>query len=229
MKTKIKICGLMCAEDAKLLHGEDVAYGGIVMFCPNSRRNRLPEQAAQILAAFPRGIRSVAVTVSPSAQEAEWIERLGFDMIQIHGQLLPETLEAVQLPILRAVNLSGLREAPEAERESESESEPKSGATRLDNCFAEDCEKIAGYVLDAQVPGSGRTFDWSVLKELPPIGKPVLIAGGLSPENVASLVAGYRPYGVDVSSGVERSGGTGKDGEKLLRFIEAVRAAEAGR
>lgn len=212
MKTKIKICGLMCAKDAGLLHSEAVAYGGIVMFCPDSRRSRLPEQAAQILAAFPSDILSVAVTVSPTAQEIACIEALGFDRIQIHGRLLPETLEAVHIPVLRAINLAGLRDA--------------SGNSELEGCFAEDCEKIAGYVLDAQMPGSGRTFEWSILRHLPPIEKPVLIAGGLCPENVGTLVADYHPYGVDVSSGVERGDGTGKDAEKLLRFIQAVRTAE---
>ena len=84
-------------------------------------------------------------------------------------------------------------------------------------------EKIVGYVFDAQEPGSGKVFDWSLVKTLPKDGKILILAGGLNPENVAKAIEYIHPDGVDVSSGVEYGDKNGKDPEKIKRFVENAR------
>ncbi len=206
--TKIKICGLTSAEEASWIAQERVDYAGIVVFYPQSRRNRTIAQAREILSALQGAralsgepIRVVAVTVSPDPAQTEEIQNAGFDRIQIHGTLSEETLAAVHIPVIRAFN--GLeREAYEK--------------ARL-------CRKVEAYLFDAGKPGSGKTFDWEVLRLLPRDEKPVFLAGGLDPSNVAEAVRRVEPDAVDVSSGVEKDTRDGKDREKLRAFVRAVR------
>ena len=84
-------------------------------------------------------------------------------------------------------------------------------------------DKIAGYLFDAQTPGSGRTFDWKAMNNIPKTDKLVFLAGGLNPDNAADAVRYINPDVVDVSSGVENDSGRGKDPDKIKRFAEAVR------
>ena len=82
-------------------------------------------------------------------------------------------------------------------------------------------------MFDAAEPGSGKVFDWSAVKNIEcSDGKIMLVAGGLNPENVAGAVEYLRPYGVDVSSGVENSGGSGKDPDKVREFVRRVRVCD---
>ena len=83
---------------------------------------------------------------------------------------------------------------------------------------------IVGYVFDAHEPGSGKTFDWTMLENLPRDDKLFMLAGGLNPETVAKAVKAVKPDGVDVSSGVENSNGNGKDFEKVKKFIISARS-----
>ena len=201
--TKIKICGLTTPQEAEWVSKSQVDYAGMVLFFPKSKRNITIEQAKEIMKSMLPQIQKVAVVVSPSALQIKEIQKAGFDIVQIHGQVLPEALETLRIPFLRAFNVDNMQEWERYEAEP----------------------KCIGYVFDAVKPGSGETFDWSSIPNLPEDGKPYLLAGGLNPANVGSAVAAMHPYGVDVSSGVERDSGTGKDPEKMGAFVRAVRGA----
>lgn len=201
--TKIKICGLTTPQEAEWVSKSQVDYAGMVLFFPKSKRNITIEQAKEIMKSMLPQIQKVAVVVSPSALQIKEIQEAGFDIVQIHGQVLPEALETLRIPFLRAFNVDNMQEWERYEAEP----------------------KCIGYVFDAVKPGSGETFDWSSIPNLPEDGKPYLLAGGLNPANVGSAVAAMHPYGVDVSSGVERDSGTGKDPEKMGAFVRAVRGA----
>lgn len=201
--TKIKICGLTTPQEAEWVSKSQVDYAGMVLFFPKSKRNITIEQAKEIMKSMLPQIQKVAVVVSPSALQIKEIQKAGFDIVQIHGQVLPEALETLRIPFLRAFNVDNMQEWERYEAEP----------------------KCIGYVFDAVKPGSGETFDWSSIPNLPEDGKPYLLAGGLNPDNVGSAVAAMHPYGVDVSSGVERDSGTGKDPEKMGAFVRAVRGA----
>lgn len=201
--TKIKICGLTTPLEAEWVSKSQVDYAGMVLFFPKSKRNITIEQAKEIMKSMLPQIQKVAVVVSPSALQIKEIQKAGFDIVQIHGQVLPEALETLRIPFLRAFNVDNMQEWERYEAEP----------------------KCIGYVFDAVKPGSGETFDWSSIPNLPEDGKPYLLAGGLNPANVGSAVAAMHPYGVDVSSGVERDSGTGKDPDKMGAFVRAVRGA----
>lgn len=203
--TKIKICGLTSPKEAVWLREQQVDYAGMVLFFPKSKRNITPQKAAEILEALGDSIIKVAVVVSPTVEQISQIERLHFDIVQIHGQVLPEVIEALQIPFWRAFNVENMQEYEQ---------------------YAS-CEKCTGYIFDAQTPGSGKTFDWKLIPELPRGGKLFMLAGGLSPENVAEAVRHIAPDGVDVSSGVEFCSEDisrqGKDPERIRTFVQAVR------
>lgn len=208
--TKIKICGLFSPDEAAWVAEEQADYGGIVLFYPKSRRNRTVAQAKEILRVLQQGktlsgapIQAVAVTVSPTPEQVREIQAAGFDRIQIHGELSKASFDAIDIPILRAFN--GLdREAYER---------------------FHSCGKVEAYLFDAGKPGSGRTFDWERLRQFPRDEKPLFLAGGLHPANVAQAIREVAPDAVDVSSGVEKDTKDGKDREKIRAFVNAVRHA----
>lgn len=201
MSVLIKICGLVSPDDAALISQFSVDFAGIVLFYEKSRRNCTLQEAQTILQALRPGIKKVAVVVSPTAAQIAAIESLRFDFIQIHGELSSEALRAANLPLLKAFQVSDLDQYP----------------------HFQNCDKIAGYVFDAQEPGSGRVFDHAVLHTIPRDGKLFLLAGGLTPSNVADAVRSVHPDGVDVSSSVEYAGKIGKDPQRVADFVRAVR------
>ncbi len=198
---KIKICGLTREIEAEYLNEAKVDYAGMVLFFPKSKRNISIDRAAAIMKYLDPGILPVAVTVCPTADQLEEIQSAGFSMVQIHGSIEDAVLERLSIPVLKAFNVHDLSEYGRFQKN----------------------EKVAGYLFDAQIPGSGKTFDWSVLRKLPKDDKLSLIAGGLNPENVREALSATRADGVDTSSGVENDDGTGKDREKILRFVENAR------
>lgn len=197
--TMIKICGLTREEDVRIVNRLRPEFAGFVMYFPKSRRNLSPARAAELRSGL-RGVKSVAVTVSPDPDQVAEICRLGFDLIQIHGELRRDSYEICGIPIVRAFNVSNIGE--------------------LDRCGG--LEKICGYVFDAAEPGSGKTFDWNMLNSLPRDGGFTLLAGGLDHKNVRAAIEAVRPDGVDVSSGVELPEG-GKDERLAELFVRAVR------
>lgn len=200
---KIKICGLTSPAEAEYLNRNQVDFAGMVLFFPKSKRNISPEQASRIIRALDKNIRKVAVVVSPSVSEIRQLEALGFDYLQIHGALSDEMLSAIHTPILKAFNVTDLEQYD----------------------FFHRCPQIAGYVFDAQEPGSGKTFDWSLVTQIPRDEKMLFLAGGLHCDNVQEAIAHVHPDGVDVSSGVEYTDRPGKDPVRIDLFIQRVRTA----
>ncbi|MBQ7432010.1 MAG: phosphoribosylanthranilate isomerase [Lachnospiraceae bacterium] len=201
---KIKICGLTSSLEAVYLNEQQIDFAGMVLFFPKSKRNITIAQAKEIMKALRPEIQKVAVVVSPDLQEVREIEAAGFDYIQIHGELTEELLSEIHLPILKAFNVTDMSRYEQYHQ----------------------CEKIAGYVFDACEPGSGKTFDWSLVQQIPGDEKLLLLAGGLHAGNVAEAIRYVHPDGVDVSSGVEKSGGCGKDPKKIKAFVDMVRQAQ---
>ena len=202
---KIKVCGLTTKKEAEFLNENKVDLAGMVMFFPKSKRNITPDKAKEIISALDKRIKKVAVVVSPSYEEIKIIESLDFDYVQIHGELSEELESKINLPILKAFNI---KDMDLYERYKVS-------------------KKVVGYVFDAQEPGSGKVFDWSLVKTLPKDGKILILAGGLNPENVAKAIEYIHPDGVDVSSGVENPNGIGKSEEKIKIFVTNARKADS--
>lgn len=198
---KIKICGLTNKKEAEYLNSNQVDFAGMVLFFSKSKRNITIEQAREIMSALNKGIQKVAVVVEPSLEQIQEIEQAGFDYIQIHGKLQASLLEQVNLPVLKAFNIKDMDEYETYHKNP----------------------KIAGYVFDAQEPGSGKTFDWSLVKNIPKDEKMLLLAGGLHPGNVQEAINYLNPDGVDVSSGVEYEDKLGKDEEKIKLFVKQVK------
>lgn len=203
--TKVKICGLTSPAEARYLNENHVDFAGMVLFFPKSKRNISIEQAMEIMAALDASIKRVAVVVSPSIEQVRQIEAAGFDYVQIHGEI-PETETeaeaAIAIPILKAFNVSDMGSYEKYHNDS----------------------RIAGYVFDAIEPGSGKTFDWKLVDNIPRDEKLLLLAGGLNPDNVRMAIEAVHPDGVDVSSGVENDNGAGKNPDKIHDFVAAVKS-----
>jgi phosphoribosylanthranilate isomerase len=199
--TKIKICGLTSPREAEWLNEVQADFAGMVLYFPKSKRNITLSQAEDIMKVLHHSIKRVAVVVSPTPEQIRELQTLPFDYIQIHGKVLPQSIEQLEIPFLRAFNVENMQEYEIYEHQ----------------------KKCAGYVFDAVKPGSGKTFDWSSIPSLPSSDKFYLLAGGLSSENVAHAIELLHPDGVDVSSGVESATGAGKDLDKIRSFVKAVR------
>lgn len=217
MKSKrilVKICGLTRVEEAAYVNQYHADLAGMVLFFPQSSRNLTISQAEAVMHALNPIIQKVAVVVSPNFEQIRQIEAAGFDYIQIHGELSSDIISAVHLPILKAYNVTDMKQYEKYQQ----------------------YPQIVGYVLDAQEPGSGKTFDWKLAEQIPRDGKLLFLAGGLNPENVKQAIVQVHPDGVDVSSGVEYDhsvngsisgrvlSNPGKDPIKIKRFIENVRS-----
>lgn len=236
MRTRIKICGMQTSEDVSAVNRYEgfVDYAGFILFCPASHRNLTLERAVQLKALLGSSIKSVAVTVSPSLEQVQEIEKAGFDYCQIHGRLNPSIPEGSSIPLLRAVNVKDTDPADMSQVTADGESATGEGVkpgaeSVLDRILSN--PRTAGIVLDAAEPGSGRTFDWKkahgAAESAKSRGKIILLAGGLNPDNVSQAISTLHPFGVDVSSGVERRDGSCKDQELLVRFVESVRSADS--
>lgn len=198
---QIKICGLTEEREAEYLNEAGVDFAGFVQYFPRSRRNIPLEKAVLIKKELLPAIKSVAVTVSPTLTQLQAIEAAGFHYVQIHGSLGENILNQIHIPIIKAFNVNDLTLFPHYAK----------------------FPQVHGFVFDAQMPGSGCTFDWSLIPPIPKANQFSLLAGGLNPLNVANAILVTGATGVDTSSGVENDSGIGKSREKILRFVKAVR------
>ncbi|MBQ5331115.1 MAG: phosphoribosylanthranilate isomerase [Oscillospiraceae bacterium] len=197
----VKICGLSRREDIEAVNEARPDLAGFVLFFPKSPRNVDITKAAELIKHLDSGIKSVAVTVSPTAEQLSQIESAGFDFVQIHGSVSPEAADTTDIPIIKAFNVSDMHSCGE---------------------WAED-PRVKGFVFDSAAPGSGKGFDYSLLEGIRvPDGKFRLIAGGLTADNVGAAldVTGFE--GADTSGGAEIQKGV-KDREKILAFVRAVK------
>lgn len=199
--TKIKICGVTCREDVEILNEFLPEYAGFVMFFPKSRRNISVQTAVSLLSLLDKRIKTVAVTVCPTAQQVSEIAECGFDFIQMHGEVESAVIDNSPIPVFKAFNVSDVEKVRVYEQN----------------------KNVCGYVFDAASPGSGKTFDWNILRNIPHDNKQFILAGGLDCKNVTDAIEILNPDIVDVSSGVENESKTGKSREKTAEFVRTVR------
>ena len=199
--TKIKICGITCREDVEILNEFLPEYAGFVMYFPKSRRNISVQTAYSLLPLLDKRIKTVAVTVCPTAEQVSEIGKCGFDFIQMHVDVEISVIDNSPIPVFKAFNVSDIYKV---------------------TAYAEN-KKVCGYVFDAATPGSGKTFDWDIMKNIPHENKLFVLAGGLDFSNVSDAIEIINPDIVDVSSGVENETKTGKSREKVAEFIGTVR------
>jgi len=198
-----KVCGLTRLTDA--LHA--VKHGATAVgfvFWPKSPRFIAPELAAGIIRELPGTVIAVGVFVNQPIDEITRIAaQAGIAAIQLHGDEPPAYAPALPWPVLRATALEEV------------------------NGSLTDWPPDTLILLDVHDPvrrgGTGRTIDWSRAAGIA-AGRRIVLAGGLTPDNVGAAIDAVRPYGVDVSSGVEEAPGV-KNFDKVARFLENARAA----
>ncbi len=209
MRTRIKFCGITRVDDARLGAGLGVDAIGFV-FTRTSQRFIGITQARAIRAELPPFVTAVALFMD---DEPGWIEEVVSgvqpDLLQFHGAESDRFAASFARPYIKAVPMASVADAAR---------------------HAAEFPSAAGFLLDSHARGArggtGRTFDWAQVPS--PGGHPYVLAGGLTPQNVADAIAAVRPYGVDVSSGIESAPGI-KDPVKMRAFATAVRSADAAR
>jgi phosphoribosylanthranilate isomerase len=206
VKTAVKICGITRVQDALTAAHCGAHAIGLVFYRP-SPRYVTPETAAGIVRALPPFVTAVGLFVDAAAEEVREIAaRTRIQMIQFHGSETPEFCARFELPYLKAV-----RVRPEVDLLQ----------------YARDFRSAKALLLDAFKEGlhggTGAVFDWDLIPPALPL--PVVLSGGLHPENVAEAIRRVRPWAVDVSSGVEASKGI-KDASRVEAFVNGVRDAD---
>ena len=204
-RTRVKICGITRIEDANAAAQVGADAIGFV-FDPKSPRHITPDQAQTIAHQLPPFVTVVGLFVNAAPDTIETVlSRVPLDLLQFHGNETPQQCRRYHRPYVKAIHMqSGVNLTEKARLYADAE----------------------GLLLDTQVAdvagGSGQVFDWSLVPA--GLGKPIILAGGLTPENVAAAIQKVHPFAVDVSSGVEMAKGI-KDAAKISAFIEAVRKA----
>lgn len=202
MRTRIKICGFTRVEDAVA-----AAYLGVdaigLVFYPPSPRHVTVAQAAEIVKALPAFTTVVGLFVdAPQAQIVETLEQVSLDCLQFHGDESPDDCRLYGKPYLKAIRVQAHTNVA---------------------ALADAYHDAAGLLMDAYHPdskgGTGLTFDWTLIPKQCVL--PIILAGGLLPENAKAAIQQFRPYALDVSSGVESTKGI-KDNNKITEFLKEV-------
>jgi phosphoribosylanthranilate isomerase len=203
--THVKICGLKRVEDALVAVDAGANLVGLMFFPRSPRYIDLPT-AAEIASAVRGRASAVGVFVNAPPEEMNRAAReCGLDYIQLSGSEDEETVRALDVPAIDVIHMrAGLT--------------PDDLIERVDRTAAEIV--LLDTARDGVFGGTGEAFDWNRIPDLP---RPVMLAGGLTPENVAEAIERVHPWGVDVSSGVERNGE--KDGDRIRDFIAAAKRA----
>lgn len=206
MRTRVKICGITRPEDAIAAARLGADAIGLVFYAP-SPRAVTAAQARAVCAALPPFVSVVGLFVdAPAAEVREVLQAVPLDVLQFHGDEAPAYCAAFGRPYLKALRMrDGLDVAAAARRYVDAQ----------------------GLLLDTYVPGAaggtGRCFDWTRVPQA--LDKPIILAGGLTPDNVAEAITVAHPYGVDVSGGVEQSRGI-KSAAKMAAFMRGVESAQ---
>ena len=209
MSVRVKICGITNLADARAAIAAGADALGFV-FVPGTPRYISPDLACEIVRELPPFIARVGLFVDAETRTvAEALVRSGMDTLQFHGEETPDFVRQFRraVKVMKAFRVRG-----------------EETLLRLP-AYADAVDAI---LLDAYVAGAhggtGARFDWKLAVQARNLGRPLVLAGGLTPANVAEAVRTVRPYGVDVSSGVESAPGQ-KDPEKLAGFVRAARSA----
>ena len=204
VRTRVKICGITRPADALAAAQAGADAIGLVFYPPSPRYLSL-ERAREIRDVLPPFVQTVALFVNADgAQVSQVIGRVHPAMLQFHGDEAPDFCAQFGLPFVKACRM-------------------KQGVSALE--YLRPFSSAAAWLFDSHVPeygGVGESFDWSMV---PATDKPVILSGGLSRDKVAEAIRRVRPWGVDVSSGVESAKGI-KDAAKIAAFIAEVRNAD---
>jgi len=205
-RTRIKVCGITRVEDALIAADAGADAIGLV-FYPDSPRHVSVDRAAEICAALPPFVTTVGLFVDAEmGLIGDVLARVSIDLLQFHGAEAVADCERPGRPYIKALRMRA-------------SVDPRAGIDGYPSAL--------GMLLDtyrAGVPGgTGEVFDWSQVPS--DLKTPIILAGGLNPDNVCAAVERLRPWAVDVSGGVESAPGV-KDAARIAGFVEAVRAAD---
>jgi len=199
----VKVCGLTRPEDIRAAAEAGVDWLGFNLW-PKSRRAQSAEQVRSLVAAMPAGTRAVGIFVDARPEEVHAAAvHAGLHAVQLHGREAPGDWRDFPFPIIKALKVD-----------------------RADALAAAEDWACEALLLDGPGPdpgGNGVPFVWEQAQALA-ARRNVLVAGGLTPENVATAIRAVRPAGVDVAGGVESAAGI-KDAERMRRFVDAARRA----
>jgi phosphoribosylanthranilate isomerase len=203
---KVKICGITNVEDAEVAVRAGADALGFVMY-RKSPRFVEPAMARTIVVGLPPFVLPVGVFVNEGAERVRALmDECGFALAQLHGDESALYCQNLGRPVLKALRLKDRR-------------------TFLSLAEFHGRANVRGVLIDAfsdqAYGGTGKTVDWTLAQEAAR-STPIILAGGLTPANVADAISHVRPYGVDVSSGVEQNPGK-KDHDKVKAFIQAAR------
>jgi len=202
LRTRIKICGITRAEDATAVVDAGADALGLVFYPPSPRAVDIAT-AKIIVADVPAFVSVTALFVNPTVEEVQSVlDSVRIDLLQFHGDEEDAFCRQFNRPYIKALRV---RQA----------SDLVASCLRFPNAL--------GILLDSYKPGvpggTGETFDWSLVPATPP--KPIILAGGLAPENVAAAIEQVAPFAVDISGGVEAAKGI-KDHGKINEFVKEV-------
>lgn len=205
MAVRVKICGITRLEDVRAACDAGADALGFVFYAGSPRHVSI-EHARALVGALPPFVTSVGLFVdAPPDLVRQVLKDVPLDLLQFHGDEAPGDCRSFGRPYVKAVRV-------------------RAGTDLLK--YAVDYQDASGLLLDAYVPdvpgGTGARFDWRLVPAHFP--KPVVLSGGLTPENVAAAVRRVQPWAVDVSSGVEQTKGI-KDAAKLVAFIANAKHA----
>lgn len=213
-RTRIKMCGLTREKDVEAGINAGLDALGFI-FYDKSQRNITPDFVRSVVAKIGPFTDCIGVFVDRQREEVEEIvEYCGLSHAQLHGNEDPKYCERVERFVspCRVVKAFRVRETSTKEE------------------FAPYADVVHGFLLDTYskgiAGGTGHTFDWSIIEKLE-LQRPVILAGGLNPDNVEEALQEVLPFGLDVNSGVEIEPGI-KDHGKLYDFVRKVRSFEAG-
>jgi phosphoribosylanthranilate isomerase len=199
---KVKICGITNADDALYAAGCGADALGFIFF-PKSPRYVTPEKAASIISQLPPFITTVGVFVDEAPDRVTGIAHMtGIKAFQLHGNESPEICSKL-VSVIKSFRIKDMTDLKQLEQY------PCASAYLLDTYS------------EAEYGGTGRAFNWDIAVEAKKFGR-IILAGGLTPDNVAEAVHYVRPYAVDVASGVEAEKGK-KDLKKVKEFIERAK------
>jgi len=202
LRVRVKICGITRVEDALTAVAQGADAIGLVFYAPSPRAVSI-EQAATIAKQMPAFVSVVGLFVNAEERFVKEVtSRVQLDLLQFHGDETPEQCAQYGLPFIKAVRV-------------------KSDTNLVQ--YAKDYSASRALLLDTYTEGvaggTGHVFDWGLIP--PDLNKPVVLAGGLTAENVALAIKQVKPYAVDVSGGVEASKGI-KDAAKIAAFMQQV-------
>jgi len=204
MSLFVKICGITSLADANCAIEAGADALGFIFF-RKSPRHIEPDDAAKIASEISAPVLKVGVFVDENVEMIEeTARRCLLDRLQLHGNESMEKCASLQLPVIKAFRIQD-----------------------VNSLVALRDYKVSAFLLDSYVPGqlggTGAKFNWDLAVQAKAFGTPIILAGGLTPENVGDAVAKVSPYGVDVSSGVESAPGK-KDHSKVHEFIRRAKA-----